>query len=234
MRLMDMRGTTVQERYSKILDNIRKACQRSKRDFESVQVMGVCKDQSSVRIKEAIEAGITLLGENRTQEAAVHMNDLSSEAVSWHYIGKLQKNKINKIIKTFDFIQSVDGIKSLEHIQKRVDDPLEVFIEINIADEKSKSGFTPQGLKKAMNYISNLNRIMITGFMLIPPFSRNPENVRPYFAQLKKLQQEINEMRYRNFKIRHLSMGMSNDYDVAVEEGATIVRIGTALFGRRI
>lgn len=231
---MEILGMTIREKYEQVLENIKKACLRAKRDFNEIQVLAVCKGQSSLDIKEAIDAGIKLFGENKTQEAIEHMNDLSEEQVKWHYIGKLQKNKINKIIKTFDFIQSVDGIKSLEHIQKRVDDPLEVFIEINIADEKNKSGFTPQGLKKAMDYISNLSKIIITGFMLVPPFSRNPENVRPYFIQLKQLKDEINCMDHNNFKIKHLSMGMSNDYDVAIEEGATIIRVGTALFGRRL
>jgi pyridoxal phosphate enzyme (YggS family) len=225
---------TLKERYQRILENIDKACNRANRSKDEITIMAVCKGQTSESIKEAIDVGIKYFGENRTQEAAVHMSDLKDENVEWHYIGKLQKNKINKIIKTFDFIQSVDGIKSLEHIQKRVSDPLEVFIEINIADEKTKSGFTPQGLRKAMAYISNLTKIKVTGFMLIPPFNRDPENVRPYFMELKELQQEINSMNHENFNIQHLSMGMSNDYDVAVEEGATIIRIGTELFGRRI
>jgi len=133
----------------------------------------------------------------------------------------------------FHFIESVDGVKSLEHIHKRVDDPIEVFIEVNIAEEKSKSGFTIEGLKKAIPYISNLNKVTVSGLMAIPPYFEDAEKVRPYFSRLRELQNTINGMTIPNLKISHLSMGMSHDYEMAVEEGATIVRIGTALFGRR-
>ena len=224
---------TIKENYQKILSNIDEACKKANRSPEEITVLAVCKSQPVEKISQAIDAGIIYLGENKSQEALTHMKELLDRKVKWHYIGKLQKNKINKIVQTFDFIQSVDGIKALEHIQKRVDDEIEVFIEINIADEKTKSGFTPEGLKKALNYISNLNKIKITGFMSLPPFHRDPDDVRPYFIQLRKLQDEINAMNLDCFDIKHLSMGMSNDYIVAIEEGATIIRVGTALFGSR-
>ncbi|MCK4888607.1 MAG: alanine racemase, partial [Candidatus Aminicenantes bacterium] len=110
---------------------------------------------------------------------------------------------------------------------------IETFIEINIGEEKNKSGFTIDGLKKALNYISMLNRVKVVGLMTIPPFDDDPEIMRPYFAKMRELKDEINSFGLENFKIRDLSMGMSNDYEVALEEGATILRIGTALFGRR-
>jgi hypothetical protein len=195
--------------------------------------MGVAKSQPTTKIKEAFECGVKLIGENKTQEAEVHQTELKDLDIKWHFIGKLQKNKINRILKSFDFIQSVDGVKSLEHIHKRVSKEIEVFIEINIGEEKNKSGFTVDGLKKALNYISLLDRVKITGLMSIPPLSNDPEEVRPYFRRIRELKDEINSMNLPTFKIKHLSMGMTNDYEVAVEEGATIVRIGTALFGRR-
>ena len=145
----------------------------------------------------------------------------------------MQKNKINKLLNIFHLIESVDGVKSLEHIHKRVDEPIEMFIEINIAEEKNKSGFTIEGLKKALPYISNLNKIIISGLMAIPPYYEDQEKVRPYFSQLRELKNTINQLAMANMKIAHLSMGMSHDYEVAVEEGATIIRIGTALFGKR-
>lgn len=225
---------TVKENYRKISKIIERACQRVGREPSEVTVMGVAKAQPSEKVKEAYECGVTLIGENKTQEAEVHQTDLKDLDIKWHFIGKLQKNKINRILKGFDFIQSVDGVKSLEHIHKRVNDVIDVFIEINIGEEKNKSGFTVDGLKKALNYIAQLDRVRITGLMSIPPLSNDPEEMRPYFRQLRDLKDEINDMRLPNFKIKHLSMGMSNDYEVAVEEGATIVRIGTSLFGRRI
>jgi pyridoxal phosphate enzyme (YggS family) len=224
---------SIKENYDKIIKTIRKTCQRVGRSPSEVQVMGVAKGQPVSRIEEAFQCGIKLIGENKTQEAETHQAALGDLDIKWHFIGKLQKNKINRILKGFDFIQSVDGVKSLEHIHKRVSEGIEVFIEINIGEEKNKSGFTIDGLKKALNYISQLDRVKITGLMSIPPASSDPEESRPYFRMLRDLKDEINDMNLPNFAIKHLSMGMSNDYEVAVEEGATIVRIGTALFGRR-
>ncbi|MCK4763745.1 MAG: YggS family pyridoxal phosphate-dependent enzyme [Candidatus Aminicenantes bacterium] len=224
----------IKENYEKIMVNIERACLREKRDPSEVQLLGVAKGQPAERIKEAYECGLRLVGENKTQESEIHQAELSSLEIDWHFIGKLQKNKINRILRSFDFIESVDGVKSLEHIHKRVSEEIEVFIEINIGEEKNKSGFTEDGLKKALNYVSQLNRVKITGLMALPPYFDDPEDVRPFFRQVRELKDEINAMDLPNFDIRHLSMGMSDDYDVAVEEGATIVRIGTALFGRRV
>ncbi|MCJ7524212.1 MAG: YggS family pyridoxal phosphate-dependent enzyme [Candidatus Aminicenantes bacterium] len=223
----------IRENLELIQNNIEKACQRVKRDPRQVQILAVCKDQGPEKISQVLDLGIRLLGENKTQEAELHMQYLAGLNINWHFIGKLQKNKINKILGMFHFIESVDGVKSLEHIHKRVDDPIEVFIEINIAEEKSKSGFTIEGLKKAIPYISNLNKVTVSGLMAIPPYFEDTEKIRPYFSRLREMQNTINHMAIPNLKISHLSMGMSHDYEMAVEEGATIVRIGTALFGRR-
>ena len=223
----------VKENFNKIMESIERACQRVDRDPSEVKILGVAKEQPVERIKEAYKCGIKLIGENKTQEAEAHQAELESLDISWHFIGKLQKNKINRILKNFDFIESVDGVKSLEHIHKRVSDGIEVFIEINIGDEKNKSGFTIDGLMKALNYISQLDRVKITGLMALPPYSDDPEEIRPYFKKVRELKDELNEMNLSNFDIKHLSMGMSNDYEAAIEEGATIVRLGTALFGRR-
>jgi len=224
---------TIRENLELIRRNIDKACLRAKRDPRLVQILAVCKDQGPEKIKQVLDLGIRLLGENKTQEAEMHMQRISGDGLKWHFIGKLQKNKINKILGMFHFIESVDGVKSLEHIHKRVDDPVEVFIEINIGEEKSKSGFTIEGLKKAIPYVSNLNKVTVTGLMAVPPYFEDAEKVRPYFSRLRELQDSINQLAIANMKISHLSMGMSHDYEVAAEEGATIVRIGTALFGRR-
>jgi len=223
----------VKENFNKIMESIERACQRVDRDPSEVKILGVAKEQPVERIKEAYKCGIKLIGENKTQEAEAHQAELESLDISWHFIGKLQKNKINRILKNFDFIESVDGVKSLEHIHKRVSDGIEVFIEINIGDEKNKSGFTIDGLMKALNYISQLDRVKITGLMALPPYSDDPEEIRPYFKKVRELKDELNDMNLSNFDIKHLSMGMSSDYEAAIEEGATIVRLGTALFGRR-
>ncbi len=216
-----------------IRENIAKACQRVKRDPRQVRVLAVCKDQGPEKISQVLELGIRLLGENKNQEAEAHMRHFPGPDIEWHFIGRLQKNKINKILTLFRLIESVDGVKTLEHIHKRVDDPVDVFIEVNIGEEKSKSGFTIDGLKKAISYIANLNKVNVSGLMAVPPYFEDAEKARPYFARLRELKGDINRMAIANMKIAHLSMGMSHDYEVAVEEGATLVRIGTALFGRR-
>ncbi|MCX6558488.1 MAG: YggS family pyridoxal phosphate-dependent enzyme [Candidatus Aminicenantes bacterium] len=223
----------IKENLERIRQNIEKACLRVKRDPGQVQIVAVCKDQGVTRIRQVCDLGVRLLGENKVQEAEHHMRQLADSAIVWHFIGKLQKNKINKLLTAFQLIESVDGVKSLEHIHKRVDTPVELFIEINIAEEKNKSGFTIDGLKKALSYLANLNKTVITGLMAVPPYFEDTEKVRPYFSRLRELKDEINQMAIANLKISHLSMGMSHDYEVAVEEGATIVRIGTALFGKR-
>ena len=223
----------IKENYNKIMETIERACQRVDRSPSEIQILGVAKDQPAERIREAYKCGIRLIGENKTQEAEAHQAELSSLNISWHFIGKLQKNKINRILKNFDFIESVDGVKSLEHIHKRVIKEIEVFIEINIGEEKNKSGFTIDGLMKALKYIALLDRVKITGLMSVPPAMDDPEDVRPYFRKVRELKDELNEKKLPNFIIKHLSMGMSSDYEIAVEEGATVVRLGTALFGRR-
>ena len=225
---------TVKEHFELVQERIDKACQRSKKKISDIKILGVCKGQPVKKIIELYECGVKLMGENRTQEAESHQIQLNNLDIEWHFIGKLQKNKINKILKSFDFIQSVDGVKSLEHINKRVSQETEVFIEINIGDEASKSGFTVEGLKKALEYISHLNKIKISGLMTIPPYSEESEDMRPFFRKMRELKEELNQMKLSNFDIRDLSMGMSGDYEVAIEEGSTMLRIGAALFGRRI
>lgn len=223
----------IKQNYEKILSNVERICDRTKKDPKQIKILGVCKSQPAEKLIEAYECGVRYFGENKTQEAEEHQAALEGKDVTWHFIGKLQKNKINRVLKGFDFIESVDSVKSLEHIHKRVDNEIETFIEINIGEEKNKSGFTIDGLKKALNYISMLNRVKVVGLMTIPPFDDDPEIMRPYFAKMRELKDEINSFGLDNFKIKDLSMGMSNDYEVALEEGATILRIGTALFGRR-
>ncbi len=224
---------SISENIEKVKNKIESACLRSNRNPQDIQLVTVSKGQTPEDIKTAFNAGITVFGENKIQEAYEHMEALEDLPIKWHFIGKLQKNKINKILKDFAFIQSVDGVKNLEHIHKRVSEPREVFIEINIGEEKSKSGFTVEGLKKAINYIEALDKVIISGLMCIPPFFNDPEDTRQYFIEMRNLKNELNELKVSNIKIKELSMGMSNDYEVAIEEGATIIRLGTAIFGKR-
>jgi pyridoxal phosphate enzyme (YggS family) len=223
----------ISENLDLIRDNIAQACRRARRDPSQVRLLAVCKDQGPEKIRQVLDLGVRLLGENKSQEAEAHMRHFPEKSIEWHFIGNLQKNKINRILSTFRLIESVDGVKALEHIHKRVDEPVAVFIEVNIAEEKNKAGFTAEGLKRAVPYIAGLGKVNVTGLMAIPPYYEDTEKVRPYFVRLRELRDEINGLAVANMQVVHLSMGMSHDYEVAVEEGATLVRIGTALFGRR-
>ncbi|MDY0296880.1 MAG: YggS family pyridoxal phosphate-dependent enzyme [Acidobacteriota bacterium] len=224
---------TIPDNLELIRKGIRGACARVNRDPAEVRILGACKEQPLERIRAAVQAGVDLLGENRFQEVESHQPALADLEVEWHFIGKLQKNKINRILNRFHMVETVDGVKTMEHIHKRVDETRDVFIELNLGDEATKSGFTEAGLFKALNYMAQLNRVRVVGLMCVPPLSEDPEESRPWFRRLFHLREELNARAIANFHVLHLSMGMSNDYEVAVEEGATIVRIGSALFGRR-
>ena len=163
---------SVRVNYGEILKNVEKSCQKVKRKVSDVQILAVCKNQSIERIREAYACGIRLMGESRAQEAEPHLKALARLDIEWHFIGKLQKNKINKILATFACIQSVDGVKTLEHIHKRVDQPVSVFVEVNVGEEKSKAGFTIEGLRKALNYISRLDKVRVVGLDEHPSFFR--------------------------------------------------------------
>jgi len=224
---------SIQDNLKQIRRGIETACARVHREPAEVRILGACKGQPAERIRAAVEAGVDLMGENRFQEAEEHQPALEGLDIEWHFIGKLQKNKINRILNRFHMIQTVDGVKTMEHIHKRVDEVRDVFLELNLGEEDSKSGFTADGLLKAVHYMAQLNRVRVTGLMCIPPFSEDPEESRPWFQRLHGIREELNALEIPNFHVLHLSMGMSNDYEVAVEEGATIVRVGSALFGRR-
>jgi hypothetical protein len=223
----------IRENLELIQATIERACGRAKRDPRRVRLLAVCKGQGPEKIRQALDLGIRLLGENKVQEAEAHMRHFPEKSIEWRFIGGLQKNKINRILSAFRLIESVDGVKALEHIHKRVDEPVAVYIEVNVAEEKSKSGFTVEGLKKAIPYIATLNKVAVSGLMALPPYFEDVDRVRPYFVRLRELGDEINRQNVANMRIEHLSMGMSHDYEAAVEEGSTEVRIGTALFGRR-
>lgn len=228
-----MSKTIIRDNLQLIRHRIEETCRECGRKPAEVEVMAVCKGQDAKTIRTVYECGLHLLGENRQQEGETHMQSLAGLDIRWHFIGRLQKNKINRILTQYQFIQSVDSIKVLEHIHKRVEKPLDVFIEINIGEEKNKAGFTVDGLKKALTYIAQLNRVRITGLMAMPPFLEEVEATRPYFSRLRELRDGIARLHIANIPVHHLSMGMSRDYPLAVAEGATLVRIGSALFGPR-
>ncbi|OGW08568.1 MAG: YggS family pyridoxal phosphate enzyme [Nitrospinae bacterium RIFCSPLOWO2_12_39_16] len=215
-----------------IIHKIKLAAERVGRKEESVELVAVTKTVDVSKIKEAIRAGIKIIGENRVQEAREKFKDIGKE-VEWHLIGHLQTNKVKYIFDIFSLIHSVDSLLLSEEIQRRAENKgleTDILIEVNLSGEKTKFGILPE---KAINFVKDISRfknINIMGLMTIPPFSESPEDSRKYFKMLRMLRDDIQK---EGIEMKELSMGMSNDFEAAVEEGATMVRIGTAIFGER-
>jgi pyridoxal phosphate enzyme (YggS family) len=221
--------------YRKIIDRIGEAALKARRNPQEIKLLAAAKSQSIESIRAAIAAGVGLVGENYVQEAE-HKRQAISEPVEWHMIGHLQRNKVQLALKTFDLVQSLDSTAlalELEKEGKKRGKTVRTLIEVNLGDEQSKSGVAQDAVVELLRRVGDLAHVRVEGFMAVPPFRENPEEVRPFFTALKNLQMELQCLKIPNVVLKELSMGMTHDYPVAVEEGATIVRIGTALFGPR-
>ncbi len=202
---------------------------------EGVQLVGAAKTRSPQEIKEAIEAGIRIIGENYVQEAESAYQEIGP-SVKWHMIGHLQGNKAKKAVRLFDMIETVDSIKLAKAIDKacaNIGKIIPVLIEINSGEESQKAGVLPKDAVSLIREIAALKNIRVMGLMTMGPFSGDPEDARPYYRKTKRLFDEIGDKGMPGVEMRYLSMGMSNSYRVAVEEGANMVRIGTIIFGER-
>lgn len=224
-----------------IKDRISAQCAYSGKDPDTITVIAVCKERSLEDIREAVEWGIRDIGENRVQEALVKQKKFLSHraagydprAVRWHMIGHLQTNKVKQAVGVFDLIHSVDSQKLAAEIDKeaaRINKIQDILIQVNTSFEETKSGIRPDELIPLFLEISRMKNVGFKGLMTIAPMTDNPEKVRLYFRQLKQLLDKVNAMRDTRYAIRILSMGMTNDFEVAVEEGATMVRIGRGIF----
>lgn len=225
---------TVKDRYEIVLENIKKACERSGRNPEDITLISVTKTHGAELINEAIDAGAKDIGENKAQELCNKYDDV--KPVRWHFIGHLQTNKVKTIIDKVVMIHSVDSDKLASEIDKRAKSSgvvMDILVEINIGMEDSKSGATEEEARDLIKKIRDeYQNLRVRGLMCVPPITDNPENSRRYFRKLKDIFESIKELSEdENFDT--LSMGMSGDYEVAIEEGATVVRVGTAIFGAR-
>ena len=221
--------------YRKIIDRISEAALRVGRNPREIKLLAAAKSQSVELVQAAIAAGVRLIGENYVQEAEEKRHAIS-EAVEWHMIGHLQRNKVKAALNTFNLIQSLDSLalaRELDKEGRRSGKRVRTLIEINLGDEQSKSGIGRDKVNELVESVSELAHLQVEGLMAVPPFKENPEEIRPYFRSLKELQVELQGRKIPNGGFNELSMGMTHDYPIAVEEGATIVRIGTALFGPR-
>ena len=221
--------------YRKIVERIGEAASKAKRKRENVKFLGAAKSQPMELVQAAIGAGLGLIGENYVQEARDKKKVLS-QPVEWHMIGHLQRNKAKAAVELFDVIESLDSVALARELDKegaKSGKIVRAFIEVNLGGEQSKSGIAKNQVKSLLEEAGKLPHIIIEGLMTIPPFREDPEAVRPYFRELCELRATLCDFRQPNVDLKELSMGMTHDFEVAIEEGATIVRIGTALFGPR-
>ncbi|MGM0689799.1 MAG: YggS family pyridoxal phosphate-dependent enzyme [Bacillota bacterium] len=217
------------ENYKALLENIDQAARRAGRDPESVKLIAVTKTVGIDEVRRAAALGITDFGENRVQEAAAKVANIPE--VRWHFIGHLQSNKVKDVLTAYTLIHSLDRpslARALQRSAERINGKVDALVQVNVSGEESKYGLAPEGLKEFLYQASSYDRIIIKGLMTMAPFVDNPEDTRIYFRRLRQLR---DENATRSLDLSELSMGMTNDYMVAVEEGATMVRIGTALFG---
>ena len=223
-----------EEILAEVRGKIGAAAKRAGRDPSEVEIIAVTKTHGAEVVKEAWDAGLAIVGENKVQEAA-WKKPASVTGPMWHLIGHLQGNKVRPALELFDFIHSVDSLKLVERIETIAEDmgaEPHILLEVNVSGEKSKSGMRPDEVDACVGAIlERCPRITLEGLMTMAPFSENPEDARPYFRALRELRDRT-EARF-GVKLPRLSMGMSGDYEVAVEEGATWVRLGTVLFGER-
>ena len=227
----------ISENLAQVKRCIIEAAKRAGRDPSGVRLLAVTKEQSDATVAKGIQAGMTLLGENKVQEASGKIEAFGRKnGLEWHFIGRLQKNKVKFIFDLFDLIHSVDSLALAEAIHnkaQKIGSCMPILLQVNISGEKSKLGIDPLDLPREIREFAKLEGVKISGLMTIPPFDRDPETSRPYYARLRELRDTCSSLNIPRICLDELSMGMSNDYEVAIEEGATLVRVGTGLFGPR-
>lgn len=216
-----------------IHDRLRSACARGGRDDSSVRLVAVSKTFPAADILAAVEAGQRCFGESKLQEAEPKIAELPA-GLEWHFIGRVQRNKVRKILPLFGCVHAVDSLKLASYMNGVARDlglcP-EIFLQVDQAGEETKGGFTPAGLREAMPALAGLSHLHVVGLMSIPPAAENPEDARPWFRGLRELRDDLRAE--FSIALPSLSMGMSGDFEIAVEEGATHVRVGSSIFGKR-
>lgn len=227
---------TVAENLGRVEERIGRACERAGRKREDVQLIAVSKMVDPERIREGVAAGIQALGENYVQEARKKLDELADLDVAWHYIGHLQTNKVKYVIDGFQWIHTVDRLRLAQELDKRAAKAgvtLSVLIQVHLGEEATKGGVAPDELEPLYAEMERLQALRVGGLMVLPPYLAEPDEVRPYFRQLRELLGRLRKTSKNPESLTELSMGMSHDFEVAIEEGATMVRVGTAVFGER-
>lgn len=220
----------MRENLAKVRQKIEKAAEKAGRSADEIKLIAVSKMHPSQIIKEAIAAGAGVFGENKVQEAEEKIPKIGRGAAEWHLIGHLQSNKARKAVRLFDMIHTLDSVELAERLERICIDEkrenLSVLIQVDLAGEETKSGIPEKDLPDLVEFLRSCKCLKLAGFMILPPFFEDAEKTRPFFGRLREIRDEI-------LPSGELSMGMSHDFEVAIEEGATLVRVGTAIFGER-
>lgn len=225
----------VKENLRRVQERIAAAARRAGREPSEIVLVGASKSVDVERIRAAIEAGLQHIGENYAQEAWAKYQKIG-DAVTWHFIGRLQTNKAKLVVRFCRFVQSLDRLALAEELDRRakqVGRVIECLLEVNIGGEATKGGVPPEEVASFLRQISGLTNLRVVGLMAMPPYFPDPEDVRPYFRAMAELFERLKREAPLGVEMRYLSMGMSHDFEVAIEEGANIVRVGTAIFGPR-
>jgi pyridoxal phosphate enzyme (YggS family) len=229
-------GDSIKDRLAAVFDRIRSAVHETGRDEREVRLVAASKSIPIGRIREAIDAGVHILGENRLQEALPKIQALQGQSIAWHFIGQLQRRKARAVVGVFELIHSVDSVELAAEIDRRAAAAglrQKILLEINLGAEESKAGFLTDQVEEALPQLAALDHVAIEGLMAVPPPLNDAEASRPYFRSLRELAARLARQGRSGPSFKELSMGMSNDYVVAIQEGATLIRLGTAIFGGR-
>lgn len=228
---------TLSERFADVRSRIAAAARRSNRSPDEVALIAISKTHPAEVLREGLRVGITDFGENRVQEAEEKILDLGRTAARWHLVGHLQKNKAGKAINLFDCIHSLDSVELAQRLDRLCVSEgrarLEVLVQIDLGGEETKTGIDPRALPELLRELKGCQSLRLIGLMTLPPYFQNPDCARPYFKTLRELRDQLQAQGYFAERTGELSMGMSHDFEIAIEEGATMVRVGTAIFGER-
>lgn len=225
----------IAENIEKIRERVQRSARNARRDPDAITIVAVTKTVDAERVKEAVSAGIGVLGENRVQDAREKIR-MIGKSVQWHMIGHLQSNKAREAVSLFDMVHSVDSLRVAQALNAEAGKQarrLPVLVQVNISEEESKSGASAEEALNLVQAMAGMENLEVQGLMTIPPYSADPGEFRWVFRSLREMRDRIAEMDIQGVSMVHLSMGMSHDFETAVEEGATLVRIGTAIFGER-
>jgi pyridoxal phosphate enzyme (YggS family) len=232
----DAKAMSIRDKIARVQERIESACRRAGRRTEEVKLIAVSKTFPPERVREAYQAGLRDFGENRVQEAAAKIPALADLDITWHLIGHLQSNKARRAREIFHWVHSLDSIHLAHKLQDAPSgrsERLPVLLQVKLGHEQTKSGLSQEDVASVAQQASQLSALDLRGLMLIPPFFEHPDDARPFFRGLRDLANQVEKLALPNVAMHELSMGMSRDFELAIEEGATMIRVGTAIFGLR-